>query len=440
MAIIPRDASHPLDLADATQLGEYEGFAADVPGTDGLIAAAANDPAATPANLRRAARMFSPDFLANVLAPLNGVVDAAFPTPDAVAPNVILERQGIHDVVLPVPGLPGGVPVWGFDDGSDTGAWPAPPIRVREGQIVHSTLNSRVGPHVIHHHGIEPTPINDGVGHLTMDVAGGAYTYQWLAGESGTYFYHCHVNTVLHFERGMYGALIIDPNVAGAPFALGGPGAVHVGDDVVGYDAEAVWVVDDMDTRWHGLAGNGVPVIGNRDVAVGVQAQLAPGAVDDRPTFTVINDPDNPRLHDFRPNVFLCTGVAAPFGVDNAVIEGTPGSAVTPALKRGGRLLVRTLNASYAHTRWEFPTAFPGQVIAADGRTFGRAPFGSYSSPFTLASLDHKFQLSVARRWNILLDIPANADIGIYEVKCTFFHWVTDLPLRSIRMRILVIP
>ena len=83
MATIPRDVGHAVDLADPTMLAEYEGFAADVPSTDGLIAAANNlvNPENTPANQVRAARMLRAGFLAGL------AVGDDLPTPDAVTPT-----------------------------------------------------------------------------------------------------------------------------------------------------------------------------------------------------------------------------------------------------------------------------------------------------------------------------------------------------------------
>jgi hypothetical protein len=420
--LIPRDVSQPF-VADETSLAEFEGFGTDVPRTDGMIRAANAplDPLVTRANRVRVANLLRPGFIPPTLDP--NAPELTFPTPDAVAAHVAFSRQGLHDVPLAVPGGPT-LTMWSLqDNAAGVATWPAPTIRVREGRIVHSQMNSRTGPHTIHHHGIEPTPMNDGVGHLTFEVGGGRYTYQWLAGEAGTYFYHCHRNTVLHFERGMYGALIIDPNVAGAPFADGGPGVTHVGNDLVDYAAEALWVADDIDPRWQALS-----------VADGL------GKVDEDALtgFMSINDPKNPRLHDFRPTVFVVTGQPAHF-TDPDPLVAIPGSAITPVVRRGQRILVRTLNASYAQTRWTFPAEVPGTVIAADGRTYGREPFGQYARPRSLASMGHQFDLSVARRWDVLLD-TAGVPLGNHDVRIGFYHWITGALLREIRVRFIVNP
>jgi hypothetical protein len=144
------------------------------------------------------------------------------------------------------------------------------------------------------------------------------------------------------------------------------------------------------------------------------------------------NDPDNPKLNNFNPNVFFVTGQAAPFAGDNHIIN-----AAGITMTRGGKLLVRTLNASYCTTRWSFPTTLQGQVIAADARTFGREPFGRYSSPYTLASINHNFLLSTARRWDILID-TATAPIGTHLVDINYHHWVTDARLRTVKIPITI--
>ncbi len=88
--------------------------------------------------------------------------------------------------------------------------YPGPTTRVPRGAVFHAkVLGHGPPPHTIHWHGIEPTSINDGVGHCSMEI--GNYTYQWQPNFIGTYFYHCHRNTTQHFEFGLFGLLLIHP-------------------------------------------------------------------------------------------------------------------------------------------------------------------------------------------------------------------------------------
>jgi FtsP/CotA-like multicopper oxidase with cupredoxin domain len=325
-------------------------------------------------------------------------------------------------------------------------------MRVKEGQVVHSKMGNRRGSHTIHHHGIEPTPANDGVGHLTFDVGGGmVYDYQWLPTEAGTYFYHCHVNTVLHFEMGMYGLLIVDaPKPAAAtgqdaPYQNGGPGWTYVGNNKASYDKEAFWVADDIDTNWHANAVHGHSP----------EAGISPGE------FMAIGDTRRVvDLHDFNPDVFVVSGVAAAWNPilgrtePNAEIVLDPidptdplgvrrlGSIITPRVARGQKVLIRTLNASYTTTRWTFPTALrsAARVTAIDGRTLGREPFGRYSSPFLLSEMATPyFQLTTAQRYDILLD-TTNLTAGNHDVSIDYHHWITDALIQRVRTRIIVVP
>ncbi len=89
--------------------------------------------------------------------------------------------------------------------------YPGPTLRVPRGAIFHSdTACQGPPPHTIHWHGIEPTPMNDGVGHCSFEVEG-HYIYQWQPSFIGTYFYHCHRNTMMHFEYGLAGFMLFDP-------------------------------------------------------------------------------------------------------------------------------------------------------------------------------------------------------------------------------------
>jgi hypothetical protein len=89
------------------------------------------------------------------------------------------------------------------------GTYPGPTLRMPR-SVIFSAETSGKGPppHTIHWHGIEPTPLNDGVGHCSMEI--GKYTYQWQPNFMGFYFAHCHRNTMQHFEYGLYFAMIFE--------------------------------------------------------------------------------------------------------------------------------------------------------------------------------------------------------------------------------------
>src|SRR5919112_1825490 len=161
-------------------------------------------------------------------------------TPGKVRPDIAFVRDFFNDKLE----MPDGeeLEFWGFEDERGRRTFPSPTIRVREGQIVHTTLEASKKVHTIHHHGIETDDFNDGVGHTSFEVTG-HYTYQWRAAQAGTYFYHCHVNTTLHFEMGMWGALIIDPPEGPGRAFRGGPR----------YDVEAIWAAGGVDPDKHEL-------------------------------------------------------------------------------------------------------------------------------------------------------------------------------------------
>jgi plastocyanin len=424
--IIPRHVGGaPLNVVDPFEDQEFREFGCP-PNSQKMVEDLQNPQAVE----SRAHRLFDPSLVAG------WIEGDPLPTPDRVDPDITFENQGLREPGTPlfVPGV-GPIEIWSFRDRTfdgeidpepDRTIWPARTIRVREGQIVHSLMNSRRDMHTIHHHGIEPTPANDGVGHLTFDVQHLHYDYQWKAADAGTYFYHCHVNTTLHFEMGMYGMLIVDPDVPGAPFSDGGPGAVYRANHIVPYAKEAIWVADDIDRRWHANADHG--------------HEGHSGVFCDH--FVKIDSDHNPRLHDFNPDVFVVTGVPAHhvngLTPDNFLIDADEEvSLVTPRVKRGGKLLVRAFNASYTTTRWKFPTSLSGEVISADGRTFGRGSYGQYSNPYSLASVGHQIELTTAQRQSILIDTSLAA-LGNHHVEIGYYHWITNNLIKRIRVRIIV--
>jgi len=281
------------------------------------------------------------------------------------------------------------VTIWGFTDGGgmgggDTGGmggggmgggnvFPSPAMRVTQGQVVQTRLNVPMHMyHTIHHHGIEPEYRSDGVGHLSGDVNGG-YTYQWRPAHAGTYFYHCHTNTVLHAEMGMYGALIVDPPE--------GPGTAFENGPT--YDVEAVWAVDEIDSSWHTLGWTAGTCGGN----VG--------------------------LHDLNPDYFIITGVDG----DQSALTA-PGIAVD--MNRGQRLLVRYICAGYLPQEIRFD-GLDVEIIASDGR------------PLPNSVTTDKINAVSAERYDVIIE-PTQS--GTYTVEIDIKDWITGDVLGTARTRI----
>jgi hypothetical protein len=298
------------------------------------------------------------------------------------------------------------------------GVYPGPTIRVPRGVVYHAeTVGKGPPPHTIHWHGIEPTPMNDGVGHTAMEI--GKYIYQWQPNFIGSYFYHCHRNTVQHFEMGLFGFLIIEPPDAYAnPLTAGTyprrtaaslaafpqfPGFV-AGDLASGdphaytipYDVEALWVCDDMDSYWHNTIG--------QQAKAWYPAVLTRPGVDDQ--FW------HGHFHDYNPDNWFITGVS----VSNAPgVTGTiPAGVVVPAALNGGvtgmqvsinaatnqTILVRALCASYNSMQVTFPVDVV--IIEWDGRALGVPPLTRYNYAYKVPA-GTPIRYSVARRIGALI-------------------------------------
>lgn len=98
---------------------------------------------------------------------------------------------------------------------------PSPALRVEQGDRVFITLeNSHYMPHTLHLHGADHGFVtadgqgNDGVP-ITSEVPvlpGTSRTYELTPRESGTMYYHCHVQPHVHVMMGLQGLFIIEEN------------------------------------------------------------------------------------------------------------------------------------------------------------------------------------------------------------------------------------
>ncbi len=292
-------------------------------------------------------------------------------TPDLVKPDVVIERQMYMGLEIP---MPDGrmITMWVFFDPTSSNAmsFPSEMIRVRQGQVAHTHLKT-LHPHTIHHHGIEGTPFNDGVGHTSFQVHRD-YTYQWFASQAGTYFYHCHVNTALHLEMGMYGLLIVDPPEGEGRVFSGGPA----------YDVEAFWVADEIDPKWHDL-----------DEHAGLSCPFS--SVD-------------PGLNHFAPEYFLLTGAVHP-------LTRTDSRSVVRAMA-GETILIRVLNAGYTVQELTIE-GLEAEIVAMDGRPL----IGPYSESIRLQP-GSPFELTTAQRMDLILR-PSRP--GSYLATVKFKDWIS---------------
>lgn len=311
-------------------------------------------------------------------------------TPDRTTRQVFVRRQVADWNVNMKDGTQ--LQFWGFKDpevsGSDS-PWPSKIIRVKQGQIFHCEFKPTKGAHTIHWHGIEPTPMNDGVGHTSFEVKS-SYTYQWCAHQAGTYLYHCHKNTVLHFEMGMYGVLIVDPLTK--PADTKNPNYLYdpvPGDEATGitvgapYGAESILVFDDVDPRWHKLDHN-----------AGMCG-------------------DDVGLDKFNPTYFLINGV------HNGITQTDKRTVTTT--QAGKNVLVRLANASYSRLYITLPV--DAWIVEVDGRPLraNRAK-GAFAAPRKLAA-NTRLEVAVAQRYSLW--IP-NIPRGDHRITSNFHHWINN--------------
>ena len=330
--------------------------------------------------------------------------------------------------------LPDGttLPMWIIADPDDDVAgqsFPSKRIRVCEGDVIQAEVSASGNTHTIHWHGIEPSTMNDGVGKLSFEL--GDFTYQWRPHCAGTYFYHCHKNTTLHFIRGLFGLLIVDPprpsGVVGPdpPYPDGGPGFVRRQNDIVRYDVEQWLLGGEFDTRWGQLDHNAFMQDCNPDDPVNPQNFTQDGF-----------------LNDFCPDVFFVAGTNGKMGAARVNRQGcrlprTPPAtldfpAVGVAAKVNQTILVRVENTGYTVKQYRFGRPqdqgnLDMEIIAFDGRPLGyQGCHAQFSAPLPIqagAALPLPFgPLTSARRFDLLIRPRA---VGSFPLQIEFYDWRT---------------
>ena len=95
------------------------------------------------------------------------------------------------------------------------GTSPGPELRVQQGDLVEVVLRNLdvdVGV-TIHWHGVDVPNAEDGVAGVTQNAVlpGESYTYRFRAEQVGTFWYHTHQVSSEEVQRGLFGALVIEP-------------------------------------------------------------------------------------------------------------------------------------------------------------------------------------------------------------------------------------
>ncbi len=172
----------------------------------------------------RAAMVFT--VLVTLLLTVDGVAGEASATPLAVnmsAPvtpgHPAIPMDSLHEPAGDQPvksfklvaerGVIAGREAWTFN-----GVVPGPELRVQRGDRLRVTLVNRLPEATaIHWHGVRVPNAEDGVPGVTQEAVrpGASYTYEFVAKDAGSYFYHSHQAAVDQMSRGLFGALIIEP-------------------------------------------------------------------------------------------------------------------------------------------------------------------------------------------------------------------------------------
>jgi FtsP/CotA-like multicopper oxidase with cupredoxin domain len=218
---------------------------------------------------------------------------------------------------------------------------PSPTIRVEVGDHVRIHLhNTHYLPHTIHLHGTIHPNAMDGVPDFTQRpvMPGETFTYEFVAAQPGTFWYHCHVQPDVHVLMGLAGMLIVEPNRPHNHFrhlvvAAGRIDDLARAEREQGFTSEYSLVYMDMDDRL-----NAIPA-----------STTDPREIEAR----MHRDYDSTQR---QPDIFLLNGRSFPFTLRDTPIRVRPRERVRLRILNAG---ARTLNL---HLHGHHP-----RLIALDG-------------------------------------------------------------------------
>jgi FtsP/CotA-like multicopper oxidase with cupredoxin domain len=231
---------------------------------------------------------------------------------------------------------------------------PSPTIRVEEGDHVRIVLyNTHYFPHTIHFHGATVPFSMDGTPDFSQVAVapGHQFSYEFIASNPGTYWYHCHVDPSVHVQMGLAGMFIIEPKRADNHFARVVVGAGRINSLGKGtaetYQGEYSLVYQDVDERLNRIA---LAYTDAREIEMRMH-----------------RDYDSTQR---KPDIFLLNGYSSPYSLLD-----------TPILVKSGQVTkLRILdvggNAIYFHTHGHHPilTDVDGDPLP-EGQQYSRDTF-----------------------------------------------------------------
>lgn len=258
--------------------------------------------------------------------------------------------------------------VWTYN-----GTVPGETLRVQEGDWVEVHLKNEIKePVTIHWHGMVLPNQMDGVSGITQEPVnrGERYTYKFQANDAGTYWYHSHHQSAEQVDKGLYGALIVEP-------------------EVKSYDRDFVIMIDewllprehDRNSETRNMMGHMMGMNGqNRDTG----------------------DMDTQMLY----NSFTVNGKIAPY------IE--PIQA-----KKGERIRLRLINAGNQKHTLSF-SGFPYEVVALDAQEIDQAE-----------KTKKNLEIAPGERIDVEMDIESNVDFDIVSVDNDFAKSDITIPVQA---------
>lgn len=225
---------------------------------------------------------------------------------------------------------------WGFN-----GQVPGPTLRVQEGDTVRVIVtNKQKEEHTLHVHGQIKPVIMDGVPYVGQKPIkeGETYTYEFVARNIGTSWYHCHVDSAHHVDMGMYGAFIVE--------------AVE---KKVKYDREYIMILDEWPTSHIHLHEDVMPMEGHDEHGIVTKHEGTPSMHMEMDKKTA---PRNwyPKTHKKYQPVY-----------DGFTVNGRSFPFTEPVdVKAGERVRIRLINVGY-QPHFMHTHSHKFQVVARDG-------------------------------------------------------------------------